>query len=885
MEIDGVNDFSLKLKNLMEDEEDLNLINQYVVIISSDCGISIEKYSPSFLASVSMIISRVAEKLKYFLSDTNSIVEGDNTDLDVDDNIPRATKLAVSRLLPGSLYKFFIKSIKDFDSSSEPGKIIFQLIIKYFTENEESAKLTAAVSDYILRESFEAGKFAYTLRSSNQLNDLTQIAIDDVNLILESTKRNQDVEQASNFNINDIVERYGQFSWIHFFSGVSEDVELVELYKRLDIDPIFHATPNNENSILTEEQEQHSLQVKSIRRKLLFEHGIGGISADPRYTATYSLPSLADLREFCLSYAPVDPCGKTEDEDGDIDYDTEQLLKTIREAKDSKTVSIDITEVKGASFMQVLGALIFQVASNAIGKIQCTSTVSVDDFSIMEFLIENFPKNFDASKVEWPTDDITILNTTFDCFLYSTSEIIFRIVWAGKTATFASNLPDLKDRVNDYIYSTDGTGLSDEDTMGELRPLHVAAYKSSNSCITTLIDVLKCDINSTAFDGSNAFFWGMANNCRLDTLELLISRGCDVNNQIFHGPGWQSWLTDFAGFSPLMFAVNVGNIDYVRLLLAAGANTELYTGPLVMNFPLQPRLLLHVNEYEWDGFTFNALHIASIMNNAPIISALLQAKATVDARILPNHDAKIVEEAKVVRKRQDITDAAHPVENSHFATELVHLLKTPLHLLPPSEVTATKLLVKSGASLLAQDLQLQAAGSCHPHVVKEWFASGSGSIGTRTALIVCARKKLNIDCAHRVVEYLVSLHLLDHVLRSCRQEMSATLWPWMALSLTHQKLQSERNNASLASSWILHKEQILDALSNHNRINGLLNDESVIDEKYASAFAFTRDQLLASKLEKSSELLDIITPSIFALKYPVAEETENNGHNQRAKLA
>ena len=544
MEIDGVNDFSLKLKNLMEDEEDLNLLNQYVVIISSDCRISIEKYSTSFLASVAMIISRVAEKLKYFLSDTNSIVEGDSADLDVDDNIPRETKLALSRLLPGTLYNFFIKSIKDFDSSSEPGNYIFQLILKYFTENEESAKLTAAVSDYILRESSEA----FNLRTRSHLNyltqiaidDLTQIAIDDVNLILESTKRNQDVEEASNFNINDIVERYGQFSWINFFSCVSEDVELVELYKRLDIDPIFHATPNNENSILTEEQEQHSLQVKSIRRKLLFEHGTGGVSADPRYTTTCSLPSLADLREFCLSYAPVDPCGKTEDEDGDIDYGTEQLLKTIREAKDSKTVSIDVTEAKGASFMQVLGALIFQVASNAIGKIQCTSTVSVDNFNIMEFLIENFPNNFDASEVEWPTDDITILNTTFDCFLYSTSEILFRIVWAGKTAFFASNLPDLKDRVDDYIYSTDGTGLSDEDTLGELRPLHVAAYKSSNSCITTLIDVLKCDINSTAFDGSNALVWGMANNCRLDTLELLISRGCDVNNQIFHGPGWQS---------------------------------------------------------------------------------------------------------------------------------------------------------------------------------------------------------------------------------------------------------------------------------------------------------------------------------------------------------
>ena len=871
MEIDGI-DFSSKLENLMEDKEDLNQLNQYLVKVYSNYGNSFEKYSTSFIASVALIISRIAEKLLISFSDTNFEVEVDDSDPnDVNFNIPRESKLAIARLLQESLYKYFIKYYQSFDSSSEPASFIYQLVLKYFTKIEESAKLIAAVSDYILIESLESGRLFLDSRSIVP-NFPTQIAIDDVKLIVASTVRNQDIEQSSSFNIDDIVERYGQFSWFYLWN----DVELVELWKRLDIDPIVEITlPFDENSIPQEEQEQHLLKMKSMIRKLFFEHGTGGISANLRYMTTSSLPSLADLREFCLVYAPVDPSGKTEDDDGDIDYETEELLKAIREAKDFKTVLVDLNSraIEGASFLQVYGALTFQVRTNNIGKIECTSYDSLGDFSIMEFLLDSFPDHFDASKVVWPHDDIKIFGTTFDSFIYEKDETIFRAVWAGKTALFA-NLPGLKESVDSNIHS-DYNGLDDEDRLGELRPLHIAAYKSSNSCITTLTDVLKCDINSVAFDGSNALFWGMANGCRLDTLELLISRGCNVNKQILKGPGWQSNMTSFAGFSPLMFAVNIRNIDYVRLLLKSGANTELVTGLLAMIFPLQPSSLLAVHEYRKNGFRFNALHIASITNCPLIISELLQFKAIADGRTRSHRDAGIVEEARYV------SDTKHPVDG-HFVKELIHLLKTPLHLLS-SESLAAKHLVKSGASLLAQDFQLQAAGCCHPDVVKEWFASGSRSVDIRTTLVVCAKHNLSIVCAHRVVEYLVSLHLLDHAERSLRQEMSPAFWPWMALSLTHQQLQSDKNDETLATSWTIHKDSIFDALRECSDSNQVHTDNSVNDEKYKSVIAFTRDHLRASKFKKGRELLDIIKPSILTLTYPIAEET-GNGTNQARLL-
>ena len=111
MQVDDF-DFSSKLKNLMEDEVDLGLLHQYVVkIFSTD---NFEKFSPSFLASVALIISRITEKLNIAsFSDTNFSVDGDDADSeDVDVNIPQAAKLAISSLLGNALWIHFMKNIK-----------------------------------------------------------------------------------------------------------------------------------------------------------------------------------------------------------------------------------------------------------------------------------------------------------------------------------------------------------------------------------------------------------------------------------------------------------------------------------------------------------------------------------------------------------------------------------------------------------------------------------------------------------------------------------------------------------------------------------------------------------------------------------------------------
>ena len=229
-----------------------------------------------------------------------------------------------------------------------------------------------------------------------------------------------------------------------------------------------------------------------------------------------------------------------------------------------------------------------------------------------------------------------------------------------------------------------------------MTPLLLAAYKCCNRSIETLIDVMKCNVNAVSFDGSNALIWVMVSDGPLETLQMLIDRGCKVNHQIYSGPGWQSNMTMFAGFSPLMFAVNRNNIEYVRLLLAAGADPELRSSPIVPDFPISTQNLFRVYEYEWNGFEFNALHIAAAMDEAGIVNELLVAgKADVDARVYAHKESSFAQ-----YRAQN--GNGHPL-STDAAKELTHALKSPLHLLEPDS-DAARHLVLSGASLLAQDI-------------------------------------------------------------------------------------------------------------------------------------------------------------------------------------
>lgn len=411
-------------------------------------------------------------------------------------------------------------------------------------------------------------------------------------------------------------------------------------------------------------------------------------------------------------------------------------------------------------------------------------------------------------------------------------------------------MPFLQEHVNSCV-SASQSGLDDEDMLGEYRPIHLAAYKGSTESIEALVDVMKCNVNAKAFDGSNALFCAIAENGFPETVKCLITRGCNVNNQIFSGPGWQSNMTQFAGFTPLILAVNQGESLIVPILLEAGANTEAYTGPIPLKFPVSGGFM-DVHEYGQDGHCFNALHIACIMDNDSIASDLLNLgkKAQVDARV------KAADRCALVEGGGSFSATRHPLDDMHFLKEVQHALNTALHLATENSETA-ELLIKSGASLLSQNLQLDAAGLRHPEVLSNWL---SDETETNSILSVCSSKNVPIQCAHLVIEYCISLHLRDHFERAIKQELDPSNWPWIALGLTH-KLQLNSIDESLASYWAVYGEDILKDLQLTSQHGRRVHNIPVVVTTFVST------ELRKSKQEQCHRLQNLINALISDIEY------------------
>jgi hypothetical protein len=134
-----------------------------------------------------------------------------------------------------------------------------------------------------------------------------------------------------------------------------------------------------------------------------------------------------------------------------------------------------------------------------------------------------------------------------------------------------------------------------------------------------------------------------------------------------------------------------------------------------------------------------------------------------------------------------------------------------LHLAEENSETAQEL-IDNGASLLAQNMALQAAGSRHSELVSEWLQSKALNLED-TVVAVCKAKNLPTDIALYITEFYVSLHLADHFERAFKQETSDRHWPWMGLALTYHLYPKgdEDNNGEtneVATAWSLHKEVI-----------------------------------------------------------------------------
>lgn len=469
----------------------------------------------------------------------------------------------------------------------------------------------------------------------------------------------------------------------------------------------------------------------------------------------------------------------------------------------------------------------------------------------------------------------------------------------------------------------------------QLKAIHIAACKSDLATLKALVEVLNADINVHTFDESNALHCAIANHASPEVVQYLVDKGCNINQQIYPNPGWQSNMPYFAGFTPLMMAVNNDDMESVMILLRAkqivpvvkkksyffgwswgndedneggdddndkeeeedeiGADeeaedeeaedekekeeeeketknemkevsidTEICTGPLEANrFPMKGNYYFEVHEYEGQGYRFNALHIACSVENDAMISKLLEVgHANSDSRVLlPRADD--VERLGLVDLYDDESDRKHPLLDEDNSNKIALGLNTPLHICSEGSESAL-ILMKStpsyaGASLLSQNMMLNASWERHRESLPEWLLTDQRLNLEATVVALCKAKNLPVDCSLYITEFYVSLYLAEHFERSYKQEMSSICWPWMALSLTKPvDVEEDNDESEVASAWSIYRPAIKNALL-RERV-GLENDSEFTPVK-----EFVGVELKKSKTIKYRELFGVLTEALYAM--------------------
>jgi ankyrin repeat protein len=491
------------------------------------------------------------------------------------------------------------------------------------------------------------------------------------------------------------------------------------------------------------------------------------------------------LYRFCMIEGPVNDRGRAdvdEDDSDELESDFGQALSAVRCHTKSKLV-VSFGEwdgwvsAWGASALQLLGAVAFQVAMGRVTELVCTNVEldkleGDDDGKFRGFLLVTLAKLFSKQfRLDFKR------GTLEKCKMYDEDMIecynkgpigvfVCQLSWRGETdllrAILAGQPAD--DLVNCAI-TAGCRGLGEEDQLGEFTPLHVAAYRGHVTTVDALLQV-GARIDERAFDGSSPIFCAITQN-HSAVVRTLLQHGCDVNSRIICEPGWQNRMPYRAGFTPLIMSVNCNLPEITALLLSQGhaIDPNVSSGPLdLRRLPIRAGRMLEVTEYEFRcAGRFTALHIASHLDLVAQAELLLAASTVaIDVRSLPGC----------------MEEVAFPLDAEHIP-HVDLCLNTPLHVAKRGSPVAQALLTR-GACVLASNFALKLSGAQHAaHVTRLLPAREVLEI-----LRVCMMHRVPTAVSHIILEHVLGLTLTDHLHHAVSVELGPGHWPLMALALS-----------------------------------------------------------------------------------------------------
>jgi hypothetical protein len=226
---------------------------------------------------------------------------------------------------------------------------------------------------------------------------------------------------------------------------------------------------------LRDETMQRIVRIRETRKCLFQEYGTGGMAVIKELSVKLSPFTLQEYLMIALNLPPIDCYGKPENGDFMFDYHQE-ILKKIRmtNSKTPTSISIDVSKVvgaEGASLLQLLVALCYQVHIGAINRIWCVGTAQLtDDLKLLHLLLELFPNVISLDAITWQRDeDFEMFGKRMSNYVGDNTLLHFTI--AGTIDQFLNNIQSFNSNVNcSYISDTDN-GLSDEDLLGEVRAI------------------------------------------------------------------------------------------------------------------------------------------------------------------------------------------------------------------------------------------------------------------------------------------------------------------------------------------------------------------------------------------------------------------------------